>query len=129
MKSLNNNNDKNIVKVLDNKLITEEICLFLRQDGFEFKPAIHSYTREKLIKSQDLKSWAFVRVAAYSDSWPVIVFVRDYGIEIDLDYECGGNFSTHLFLYSDYEGFDKTYDAMVDKVFELIPYDYFRQIS
>lgn len=103
-----------------NPFLNEEVLKHLEREGFEFRHSVHSYAAEKNENNPDYESWGFVMSDFVTPSgWPISIFIRNYGIEVDLDYDCGGNYTTYFFPFKRHENFEETYDEMVDRVAEL----------
>jgi len=55
----------------------------------------------------------------YGD-WLIYAYICEDGIEVDNDYDCGGNASSRFFEFEDNDSsFEETYDKMVDYINEL----------
>lgn len=105
MKSLNK---ITYVTTLDNNFFTEEVLSHIYSEGFEFTDN-NSYA-----ESRNLKSNKCYKKYERSDSIDIYIYICEDGIEIDRDYECGGNLSTHFIKFSG--SFEEAYDEMVDYV-------------
>lgn len=110
MKSLNasplqNNNPK---------IFTPEILDWIEKEGFEIEKN-DSYC-DKLTDSPYKNRCFKKRIENTSGTNRIYAYIFSDGIGIDIDYDCGGNSSKDYWKFDDYNGFECTYDKMVDYV-------------
>lgn len=100
-------------------LFSKELHDFLINDGFELGNN-DSYAEERVTNHS---SSCYKKMVGYSNGdWPVTVYVCDDGIEIDVDYECGGNSHTSFIRYNaiDEEGFKEAWKEMLENISGIV---------
>lgn len=97
----------------DNPIFTEEAIIHLLKEGFEWKHRNDSYAdyREGLNQRGCYKKYED------GNGTDIYIYVCEDGIEIDQDYDCGGNLSTYFIKFD--SSFEEAYDNMVDYVNRL----------
>ena len=118
MKSLNTNRKDGAGIPYHNKFFTQKTIKHILSEGFEWKTSNDSYAKPR-INEQGTGCYKMLAGHSYGD-WPIYVYICVDGIEVDNDYECGGNSSTRFFSFEN--SFEETYDQMVDYVNRLKSY-------
>ena len=107
MKSLNAKSIKGCP--FKNKLFTEEVVEYLLKEGFKWQDCNDSYA-----ESRNLDLTGCYKKYEDGGGTDIYIYICEDGIEIDQDYDCGGNLSTNFISF--YSSFEETYDKMVECV-------------
>jgi len=118
MRSLHNTKDS--LGSDAHRFFTQDVLTHIEREGFVYKPSVFSYASDSIEEKEEYSSWAFVyNKYETSSGWPITIYIRNYGLEIDVDYDCGGNSSIYCFPFHRYDSFEEAYDELVIKVAEL----------
>lgn len=117
MKSLNPNRKDGSGIPFDNQFFTPEIVKHILDEGFDWKETNDSYGTHRDLTVRG----CYKKFAGHNHGdWPIYVYICEDGIEVDNDYECGGNCSSVFFPFE--RSFEETYDDMVNCVNALKEY-------
>lgn len=108
MKSLNDN--PLISKAPD--IFSERILRWLASEGFESRKN-DSYCDK--LTDHPYEETCFHKFASEGSSLSIGIYIFSYAIGVDIDYSCGGNLNTNIWLFKNFT-FEEAYDAMVDFV-------------
>ncbi len=110
MKSLNSSTAEGCP--FDNELFTPEILGYIFGEGFEWRDSNDSYyTYNNDNNNRNLKNYGCYKKYEDGNGTDIYIYICEDGIEIDQDYDCGGNLSSWFFPFD--ESFENVYDQMV----------------
>ncbi len=116
MKSLNKNTKTGYP--FKNKFFSENIVKYLLEEGFGWRDTNDSYG-----DSRNPEVDGCYKKYEDGNGFDIFIYICEDGIEIDQDYDCGGNLNTHFIKFDDsnenFEAFEDAYDDMVDYVNKL----------
>lgn len=115
MKSFKNNTNRIGGCPFNNTLFTIQIVGKILEEGFEWKDLIDSYTRKN--NRNESRHRGCYKKYFDGGGTDIFVYVCEDGIEIDQDYDCGGNLNTKFIEFG--EKFEDAWDEAVDYVQEL----------
>jgi len=98
----------------DDNIFTTEMVNQLLEQGFEYQKGCHSYASEtSKVESSDS---AFKKYLSAITSTSVYVYIRNNRVEVDNDYECGGNLSHRIFPFDSIETLQEALQEAHDHV-------------
>lgn len=110
MKSLNQNVANG--SPMKNELFTEEIITHIIKEGFEVS-SNNSYAEPRETNTNHF----CYRKYENGNGTDIYIYICEDGIEVDQDYDCGGNLNSYFFQFNG--SFELAYDEMVDKVNDI----------
>lgn len=90
-------------------IFTKEVIEHIINEGFEWRDESDSYSERR-----ELSNYGCYKKYEDGNGFDVYIYICEDGIEVDQDYDCGGNYSTHFFPYN--YSFEDAFDSMVDYV-------------
>lgn len=115
MRSLNTNTVDGCP--FDSNIFTDDVIKHIFREEFEWRDSNDSYTgNHNYNREGDLGSGCYKKYMSIG-GFDIFIYICGDGIEIDQDYDCGGNFSTNFIKY-DYS-FEGAYDEMVEYINNL----------
>lgn len=92
----------------DREFFTDDILSHIISEGFKIE------RNDSYAERRNLESDLCYKKYEPNGAFDIFIFICEDGIEIDFDYECGGNSRTHFINFSD--SFEEAYDEMVDYI-------------
>lgn len=120
MKSLNTKDREGCP--FKNRFFTSDVVDHILNEGFEWKSYNDSYTsNQEWVGFRDRDIKGCYKKYENGNGTDIYIYICENGIEIDQDYDCGGNLNTHFIEFDSsyeegYEAFEKAYDEMVECV-------------
>lgn len=108
MKSLNTKTAEGCP--LNNSLLTKEYVDYIISEGFEWRDNNDSYAERR----EDLSHYGCYKKYENGNGTDIFIYICEDGIEIDQDYDCGGNMNSYFIKFD--SSFEEAYDKMVDHV-------------
>lgn len=117
MKSLNSNTEQGCP--FNNRFFTTEVVEHLLREGFEWIDHNDSYA-----EFRDVDVTGCYKKYEDGNGTDIYIYVCEDGIEIDQDYDCGGNLNSYFVEFDSsfeegFEAFEEAYDEMVKTVNRL----------
>lgn len=109
----------------NSRFFTKEAVEHLLNEGFEWRDNNDSYTsQEEFVNYSDRDITGCYKKYEDGNGVDIFIYVCENGIEVDKDYDCGGNMSTNFIEFDNsyeegLEAFEIAYDEMVDYVNKL----------
>lgn len=107
MKSLNTNTKKGCP--FNREMFTNDVVKHILDEGFEWRNSNDSYAEYR-----GLEVSGCYKKYEDGNGFDIFIYICEDGIEVDQDYDCGGNLNTQFIPYGD--SFEEAYDTMVDSV-------------
>ena len=107
MKSLNSSTAEGCP--LDNNFFTTEALNHILSEKFEWRNNNDSYAERR-----NLKNFGCYHKYEDGNGVDIHIFICEDGIEVDQDYDCGGNMNSVFFKFE--YSFEEAYDKMVNHV-------------
>lgn len=96
-----------------NSFFTEESVSHLLREGFEWRDENDSYSERR----GGLNNYGCYKKYENGNGTDIFIYICEDGIEIDQDYDCGGNMNSYFIKFD--SSFEEAYDKMVDYVNRL----------